>query len=210
MKIPYGASCAECGSPAVVNVSLSDNQFIWKCKCGWSNDVHVGAEFSIGWRLLTRSEYEIEENEDYSMAIVLAAMAFDCELSQLFFKWKSIAADATGKPADGQALEDELRSLGNVELRIKNIAILLDPRGFGGFLRSMPNINSYVHEHFPHVHVDTAEKDFQEELFWPRNRILHQGFTHYTKEDAKRCWQMASLGLMVLFEMDAARRQQNG
>ena len=53
-------------------------------------------DFTVGYKILAKSEYELSARRDFSMSIVFAAMSFECELSRLFGKWTSIESNLSG------------------------------------------------------------------------------------------------------------------
>ena len=57
-------------------------------------------KFTIGLRVLVKAQTEFHVAEDYSGAIVFAAMAVDAELARLYRKWRRIDALRQGTPPD--------------------------------------------------------------------------------------------------------------
>ncbi len=164
--------------------------------------------YTIGDRILEKSRWEYLTNADYSMGIVLAAMAVECELARLFFKWRGIELLAErGHRTSTEDLEPQYRKLGtNVAKRIDRVAAMLDPRGLDVFARWSPLAGTIERDH-PSLHLGSLAKDIQQALFWPRNRILHDGFTEHAKNDAERCHRIAALVLELLKRLDVARRR---
>jgi len=164
-------------------------------------------DWTKGWRILERSKEYYLDLADYSTSIIFSAMAFEAELARLYFKWRDIDVmrTETRRPSE-EELEDEYRRLGStIADRIERVALLLDHRGIDEFARGS-DLTDRIDEGYPSLNVGSLSADFQSSLFWPRNRILHAGYTGYGPEDAVRAHNIASLGLALLKRMDLARR----
>jgi hypothetical protein len=97
LKVPLPLQCTQCSAPETVRIHLDTDSFEWTCpKCGFEHPSFLAYELTIGWRLLLRSRYEINSEKDFAMGIVMAAMAFEAELSRLFVKWKMIDEGSHG------------------------------------------------------------------------------------------------------------------
>lgn len=207
MKFQIAIPCQKCGRHDPIDMHLDDGSCEWKCHCGEKNFVVLGAAITVGYRLLYRSEFEYRQRTDYSMAIVMAATAVDCELSRLFLKWQQIAALRANTDPNDTAIEQMLRRFKSVAEKIEKVCRVLDPRGIDEFVRSSDSLREAIKERFPSLHIGRLSKDFQEKLFWPRNRILHAGYAKHSDADAARCYSFAQLALHILLKMDEAKRQ---
>jgi hypothetical protein len=158
--------------------------------------------------LLVRGEYELNEENDYSMAIVLSATALECELSFLFRKWNWIERFARGEQLRDEQIEKMLQLHRTIKEKIKQVCLLLDPWGVDKFVASDDELRDAVENRFPSLHIGTLAQDIQKTVFWPRNRILHGGFSAFGRDDAAKCYSIADLGLRILRKMDESRRQK--
>ncbi len=211
MKIPLRLPCQNCGATDPVDIHLDDDSPDWVCQCcGKENSGFFELEFTIGYKILARSEWEHNARKDYSMSIILSAMAFECELSRLFNKWTHISALTSEQDrVNDEEIETMLRKYASIRERIEAVGKLLDPRGLDDFVRSSARLRETIESGFPSLHIGSLAQDFQRTLFWPRNRILHTGYTGYTQEDSARCHSIARLALGILHDMDLARRTSN-
>lgn len=213
MKLRVLLPCQSCDREDHVLVELGAAWWEWDCaSCGARNEVLTHVNFTLGWRVLERSKVEYVDNNDYSMSIVLAAMAVDTEVARLYFKWRRIDCmrEERRRPTD-EELDAEYRSLGtNVADKIKRVARLLYSDGIDGFVRSSPALASQIAQGYPSLNIGSLPKDIQEAIFWPRNRVLHAGFLDYDADDAKRITNVASMVLALFKEMDQSRQRTPG
>ena len=208
MKIPLRVRCDQCGNEESIFLELNEISFETKCKkCGETVPHVFGSNVTVGYRILERSYYERAERTDYPLSIVFSATAFECELTRLHFKWSEIDAAIKGTEVSDEQLEELLRKHRTIDVKIEEVCKLMDPRGFRQFVIDSPELSDIVKNGFPSLRLDHLTKDFQKKLFWPRNRILHLADTSFSKDDAIRCYNIATLGLMILDEMDEHRRQ---
>lgn len=205
MKIPFEIPCNSCKQLQYIFIDLADTSFQGNCSCGANLDVSFGNNVTTGYKLLWRSQYELKEKKDYNLSIVFSATAVECELSRLFFKWDFIGRDEDISNAE---LEEQLRRYKTINIKIKEIAKLMDSRGFTRFVKETDDLRGMIVAGFPSLNIDSLPSSFQEKLFWPRNRILHLGDSRYDKEDAAiRCFNIATLGLKILEVMDRKKRE---
>ncbi|UCD49389.1 MAG: hypothetical protein JSW27_17885 [Phycisphaerales bacterium] len=206
MKVPLHFRCDRCGCENYIFVNLDQSSFETKCRCGDVIPSFFGSNVTLGYKVLWRSNYELLERQDYPLSIVLSAMAFDCELTRLHSKWNQIGALGLGIHVSDEELEALLRKYRTIDRKIEEAAKLMDPRGFAGFADGSPEFRAIVSEGFPSLSLESLSKDFQAALFWPRNRVLHLGDASFSLDDAKRCFNIATLGLRILEAMDERRR----
>lgn len=197
MKTPLPVKCERCGKDNYIQYVLNDTNVKSTCECGNQFSYSLGSEFTIGQRILERSTYEFLINEDYNLSIVFSATAFECELSNLYFKWSSI-----GNNISDQELEKSLKKLRNIKNKIQEVGKLMFSEGFEKFIQSNCEILKNIENDFPSLDKNKLTESFQQQLFRPRNRVLHLGFSGYTKDDAKRCFNIATLGLQIFDKMD--------
>jgi len=206
MKIPLRVPCDSCKKEEPIFIDLSDSSFERKCSCGDVYSGFLGNDVTVGYKILFRSRYELIETGDYPLSIVFSAAAFECELSRLHFKWSDITALQTGKPVSDGDLEELLRKYRSIDVKIEEVCKLMDPLGFQEFVKSSTELRQTITEGFQSLSLNSLTSDFQQKLFWPRNRVLHLADTSFKKADGVRCFNIATLGLRILEELDKKKR----
>jgi hypothetical protein len=146
------------------------------------------------------------QQKDYPLSIVFSATAFECELTRLHFKWNEIKTIGSDISVSDEDLESLLRKYRTIDIKIEEVSKLMDPRGFAGFINGSPGFCEIINKGFTSLNLANITKDFQKTLFWPRNRVLHLADTTFSYDDAKRCFNIATLGLRILEDMDMKRR----
>lgn len=205
MNIPLPLKCPNCGESRTQRVHLNDPTADFICERCKSNCTGIPSlDVTIGDLILARSYSEFSVEKDYDMAIVLAAMAFECELSRLYCKWKEVEALNTGA-FDLEESEEELRQMGSVAEKIIKISAFVYDGGIEAFAAASDKWKKSIGEDFPSLHLGSLARDFQRTVFWPRNKVLHQGKANHTRDEAARCYSIAWLGIQILKEMDKAR-----
>ncbi|MEK6777459.1 MAG: hypothetical protein AABY87_11390 [bacterium] len=176
MKFPLEISCDQCGTATTIFINLYETSSVQKCvSCGNVVFDSLAHNITIGYKLLLRGLREIQINEDYPLSIVFSAAAFECELFRVYRKCKEIDAMDKGYLPSDQELEEELRKYSNILVKIKVVGELLDPRGFDEFVSSTLELREIMTKVTPNMELESPSKNIQEQLFWPRNRILHIG-----------------------------------
>ncbi len=207
MKIPLKLKCTKCETQARVRIHLNATSFDWKCpNCGLDHPSFFETNVTMGYLILERSRDEYFE-QDYSMSIVLAAMAFECELSRLFGKWRKIDTEMTGSTFDQKNCEQELRDLRTINQRIDAVSALLVSKTMDEYVETTQQFREVIEQRFSSLNIGSLPKDFQEALFWPRNNVLHWGDTSHTEQDAARCFTIAQMGLSILTSMNRERKK---
>jgi hypothetical protein len=210
-KIPFAVKCHNCNQPFTHKFHLSETSFEWTCpKCGFEHPSFLGLDVTIGVLLLEKSRYELLQEKDFPMAVVFAAMAFESELSRLFLKWKEIDCLGRGVELDREECEVQLRDFKAINRKIEEISQFLVGAPIDDFVASKPNLRDTIATGFKSVRVGSLAADFQQHLFWPRNKVLHWGDAKNSYEEAARCFSIANLGLTILREMDSHRRTTLG
>ena len=203
MKTILFVKCEGCGKENFLNYTLSKTEIKDTCTCGNQFSYLLGSEITIGTRILERSKYEFKINEDYSLSIVFSAMSFECELSSMYVKWGNIS-----KNKSDQELEEFLRKLGNIQDRIQELSKLMFSVSFEKFVQDNSDLYAQIKGGFKSLCVENLAESFQKKLFWPRNKVLHSGYSDYTSDDAKRCLNIAELGLRIFDKMDKHKSNQ--
>lgn len=206
MIIPFKYYCKKCVTEKWVNINQEEQSFHYECDCGTEGDVFLSQDYTIGVKILYKSQYELEVNKDYSLSIVLSATAFECELSRLYFKWTEIDRNEQGEEISNDKLEEMLWKVGTIDTKIENVAKLMNPEGIGDFVRKSSELSEIISTGFPSLDINNLSKSFQKNLFWPRNRILHLGYSNYNEDNATRCLRISSLGIELFNEMDELRQ----
>jgi|SRR5579872_674797 len=205
MYIPLPLKCPNCGEPRTQRVHLNDPIADFICENCKSNCTGIPSlDVTIGDLILARSYSELNVEKDYDMAIVLAAMAFECELSRLYCKWKEVEALNTGT-FDLEKNEEELRKMGSVAEKIIKISAFVCDGGIEAFAAASDKWKMTISNDSPTLHLGSLATDFQRAVFWPRNKVLHRGNASHTRDEAAKCYSIAWLGIQVLKEMDKAK-----
>lgn len=207
MNIPLDLRCKSCGQPPTTALKLGEKHFHWTCvPCGETYEVYLHLDINIGQQVWIRARHELTQTHDFSMAAVLAAMAVDCDLSYLYKKWTGIQQTGTGREdfSDEQYAET-LRKVGGIKDKLRTVSGLLVPGGLETFVNSTPKWRDSVGE-FPTLDRAALVSSIDQQLFWPRNRILH-GDGVIGEEEAKRCVQVARLCLEIFLAMDYEKRK---
>lgn len=179
--------CSRCGETATLMNPLS---------------VSIAAE-----RLLGRSEVELAKG-DFSLSIVIGAMAVEAFLTRLFLKLKGMNhfTEKFEFPSDEQENEWELEypRNGGFPIPADFVSKALTSMPFDDWVRRNATATQILAT-FPDS-KDRLPKDyFQAQLFKPRNRIVHWGFLNSTKEDAEVCHKLAVAIVSILREMDRSK-----
>ena len=207
MRIPlYLPACKNCNLKNQTWIGLHDHYLNYTCKCGYDQSGSIAPSITVGYKGLYRSEYECNNTHDYSLSMVFSAMAFEWELTRLIKKWKSIESLETGEYKPSEKIEEEIRKLKTIYDKTKATGKLLYPKGFENYVKQDVELRTRL-KNFPSLKLETLISDFQRNLFWPRNRIVHYGYDGYGREDAIKSYNIAYLGLVILNSMDNYRRK---
>jgi hypothetical protein len=197
MRIPIEMVCEKCSEIGRVFMDLNANSVDWSCPCGHSIPQISTSNLQIGPLILNRARYELKEQNDIPMSMVLSAMAADCELSRLHFKWVRIAELGEARVISDEELEKQIRSYRSVSDKLSGIARLMHTSGLVDFVANQGEVRGVVETGFPSLDVCRLAETITEVLFWPRNRILHLGQTKYNLEAAKRSFNVATLVIYI-------------
>lgn len=162
-------------------------------------------DITVGYRGLFRSRYELMRNDDHILSMVFSAVCVEWEIGELYKKWFQIKTWDADQEISIEAIEALLRKHGNIYERIRKTGSLLYPQGFEKFVRNSSDLKNVVEQGIPNVSIDSLLNDFVENLFGPRNKILHSAYDGYTKSDAIKSYNIAKLGLLILNTMDKER-----
>jgi hypothetical protein len=160
----------------------------------------------VSTRVFGRAEIELGR-EDWSLAIILSAMAVECELAYLYSKWKALDADLVPsevKPSPTELWEEEFQKLGGINGKLDAVSELLTGDDFDSFLANRPDVLSTLRKMYPQL-AGSARDYFRQELFWKRNRILHSGKVQFGKTEAEECVKIALTMIQIIRLIDKVR-----
>jgi len=206
VRIPYRLKCIDCKKEHLVFADLNAESIEFRC-CERSQTI---PPYPIkGIKILERAVFEYNETKDYPLSIVFSAAAFECELADLHHRWLWIKGLWTKQIPTDEELDKKLRKHSDIKSRIEAVARLMGHTGIDEFVKSDSKLTEIVKNGFPSIKIGTVARDFQTNLFWPRNRILHVGYTGYTSDDAKKCINIAQLGIGFVQAMNDAKAKEN-
>lgn len=209
MKIPIRLKICGCGGESLVWFMLEDTDIRYKC-AHCCKEQNLGIQnLRIAIKVILRAQYELFENKDYSLSIVLSAMAFECDLNRLYKKWKMIEAMREKKIfLSSEHFHDALRRMNRIFDKFKSTADLMTDHGVTGFVNNSPDLERLISDKFVCVPLERVKKDlkeaFEENLFFPRNNIIHAA-KQYDEKAAKCAREFALLGMTILEKMDDAK-----
>jgi hypothetical protein len=208
MRFQYNQPC-QCGG-SIAFTTTGDNRFPPAlCEsCGRSGNLIDPLSPSVtADRLIYRSKAELEAG-DYSVAILLAAIAVETFLTQIFLKLKGMEHYASGFawPDEAQEAlwEEEYPRSGGFPGPANFISNRLVGKSFDQFTHNNPTAQS-IFAALPNPNSLPLSTLCQTELFRKRNRIAHWGYVNSTKGEAERCFAIALAVVGILKEMDRIR-----
>ena len=208
MKISVFVPC-KCGEEVKTEIGVKDTTIGLVCpKCGQGIIGSLDPNFHIGHRLLEYSANAFEK-KDYNFSILLSAMAMDCYLSRLYYKWRDIEELKKDRPYDASLVKErvltELQKINDFIAKIGRVEKLIYSKGIVDFIRRRNDIRKEIREGFKSINIDNFSKVIRNEVMWRRNNIVHSGMYIYNKEDAIKCHNYSKLFIKVLDKMDAEK-----
>jgi hypothetical protein len=213
MLFPLQVLCPACrfGSTAITNATQKYPKHTCP-QCGVSLTIMDSITFSlIADRLLIRADSEIDKG-DYTVAIILSAMAVETAVTQVFMKWKGIehygkTGSLNPTEAEEEAWEAEYfqattkfqPGLRAFEKEANFVSLFLVANKYDDFVfgkataTTQPNLLSAKQ-----IHID---------LFDKRNRVMHWGEVEYGREDALTALVAAKQAIATLRTMDFEKWQ---
>jgi hypothetical protein len=165
----------------------------------------------VGMAILSRAETEMNAG-DWTLTIVLSAMAVECQLAFLFMKWNRIDLMLVRNPTDADEegwetqWRDEVRT---IAARFDKVSSILTRQPFDTFLDQNGNLLRALQTKYQNWNSATSFKDlFVKELFHKRNRVVHFGKIDFSRPEAEMCSILASTLWQILVSMDAHRRRE--
>lgn len=175
MRIPIPVECPYCRGAITLEVQLHDRQVDAACpKCSARLKMPLPLDLQNGFKVLYRGREELN-NKDWAASIVFSAMAFDCDLSFRYLKWRRIHELLSLNQISDEDLEIEMRRFGTVDRKIEQVCSLLHAPGLDDFVATDAELRIAV-DQSPDLNQGSLAQEFQQKLFWPRNRILHLGW----------------------------------
>jgi len=202
MKIPFPVTCINCGKKTKYFVHSLDFSFDFNCECGEQRNFDINSNITLSKKMLFRSRYEMETNDDFSLSIIFSAMAFEYEIASKYRKWRRIEELKKENLISHEKLEEELRNLFNLKSKIEKMSLLMDQKGIDNFVTSSKDIVRIIKKDYPFLDYKELSKGIEQHLFWPRNHMVHFGTTKYVKNDALQCLRVSELGIHILYLMD--------
>jgi len=80
----------------------------------------------------------------------------------------------------------------------------MSPLSLDEFVKQSPELAMDILR-FPSLKLGQLADNFEELVFWPRNRVIHFANIGHSEEEAKRCLSIAGFGLDILTALDAAK-----
>ncbi|MGA2424392.1 MAG: hypothetical protein ABSG07_10335 [Terriglobales bacterium] len=206
MKVPLPITCPACGEKFTQEINARNLPKYFRCpKCG-VQPYHVWPLGNIVARLLMERAKQEFANSDITVAILLFAIAVECEMSYLFFKWKGIDSGkvlAHRTVSDRQLWEKEWGSMRSIGKRLDKLSRLLTNMCFDQFASQNKQLLVPALSMFD---PSTSIRDhFQDQLFERRNRIAHYGEVDFGKLDGEQCFSTALSLISLLHAMDQER-----
>jgi hypothetical protein len=205
MKFSFPVLC-NCGQPFSVYVTGTQFPEDAKCpKCNLTIWLVPPLGNLVGMAILGRANAEVQGG-DWTIAIVLSAMAVECGMAYLFMKWNRVELMATRDPndADEGVWETEWRKTLGVAPRLDKVSSLLTGKPFDLFLSQDTRLLRSLHMCCPASTTVASPKEFFiKELFHKRNKVVHFGEINFQKADAEMCLSLARTLTKILGSMDA-------
>ena len=205
MKSSFPIRC-QCGHEMVLETVGTDSFRDTSCpKC--HSAIWIADNGFVSTRVFNKSLEELNSG-DFTLSIILSAMAVECELARVFVKWKEIdlGLPSEVRQADKTAWDVQLRTWTKIALRFDKVCEFLTNQDFDGFVSNHINLHKSVQQRHPEsAKHGSLKKFFEEHLFWKRNAIVHLGKIDYTRPDAELCRRTAETLFHIVSEMDFVR-----
>lgn len=212
MKTSVPLICG-CGEPFLAEATGTALPKIKRCpRCGSPLFFTDPLGNVVGLRILSRAHSELIDQEDFTLTIILSAMAVECEMSRLFIHWKGMdqmRAKQTGiMPAKEEVdmWAKEWKKLFSLGKRLDELSTLLTGQNFDSFLSQNSGLLNAIYSKYSAFKSHTSPKEgFQQELFNRRNTVLHHGQIDFMQGEAEICYTLASGLTNILKQMNNQR-----
>lgn len=198
MKIPFDLVCDKCERKLSVSLDIATPNPDIVCPCGKRKFrclVGSSGPDSFPGLLLERASYELQ-NGDYTMTILLSAIAVETMPSVYSLRW----APPLALPKD-------------VMPRISKICRTLYPMGIENFIGQEHRVSRLVFDFrgdtlrlFGHPRAIVSK--IYDAIFEPRNAIVHSGKFTFSQDEATKAWKMAVFFYRVVRAMDTWKSYQ--
>jgi hypothetical protein len=210
MRFTAKVPCQRCGTTITVETTGTDRFPDAKCTACKAT-IYLSDNSTPGLRMLFRSDAE-SQGGDFTLSVMLTAMAVEAELSFLFFKWKRIDLNMahvnTGiqvTQAHEDAWEDEYRRQYRIVSKFDAVFQMLTGSAFDAFVASDAQCSQLMSKRHSAAAGVSPAKVVEENLFWVRNKIMHSGAVDTTKDVAEGCYAMASTLFSILATADPVK-----
>jgi len=207
MKSTFTVTC-QCGHQTTFETYGTENPEDPKCsECDTVFYFMQPLGNFVGIRIFNRAWAELQ-NGDFTLVIVLSAMAVECQLARLFFKWNEVDLIPTrfSTQVDNDAWEEQWRKWFSIAVRLDRLSIFLTGEGFDSFLSHNAELMKSVHTKYPTSTGRASPRDlFVQEFFYKRNKIVHAGKIDYTQVEGEMCFTLANALWGILEAMDKQR-----
>ena len=206
MKYAFPVPCPECEENFLVHVNGEDVPDYARCPaCEASIYLIAPLGNVVGMAILGRASTEFN-GEDWTLTIVLSAMAVECQLAWLFTKWNRIMLTLQRNPtdADEDSWENEWRDIRAIAKRVEKVSNLLTQKPFDEFIAQNTSLVKNLNAKY--TNPATSHREFFiQELFHRRNRIVHAGKIGFQKYEAEIALAVATTMWQILDAMDKIR-----
>ncbi|HWN75012.1 MAG TPA: hypothetical protein VNO13_04660 [Candidatus Udaeobacter sp.] len=180
MKIPFDLLCDKCGTKLHADLDIATPNPDIVCTCGKTKfKVLVGSTGSESFPglVLDRAWYELQ-NGDYTMTILLSAIAVETLLSVYAQRWSPLLA----LPRD-------------VIPRISKICRELYPMGIENFIGQEHRVSRLVFDFRDDAlrlfgHPRAIASKFYDAIFESRNAIVHSAKFTFSQDEATKAWNV--------------------
>jgi hypothetical protein len=209
MRFPALVPC-QCGTANEVEATGTE-RFPADVKCPvCQTTTHLIDNSTVGRRVLYRSQAELQSG-DFTLSIILSAMAVECELAFMFFKWKRIDSNLAKlghenqlTARDSDSWEQEYREAGSITRKLDRVCHDLTNADFDTFI-DQPHLTQFMQRECPESAGTSPKHFFAENLFWKRNEIVHAGKVDFAGSNAEQYLKLASSLFVIMSAMDSAK-----
>lgn len=170
---------------------------------------------TVAERLLHRSDAELKSG-DFTLPIILSAMAIEVGLIQLFLKWKAIEHNLIGPQAtemDYASWRKEFRAgagKGGFKEAIDFVSKSITGKAFdnfvGDFLQRAGQKDLIKAGLTAKTQLNDLKKQtIYDQLYAKRNRVMHAGKVDHSKDDAEKAFSSALHAFSMLKLMNRQR-----
>jgi len=212
MRFPALVPC-QCGTTNKVEATGTE-RFPTDVKCPvCQTTTYLMDNSTVGRRVLYRSQAELQ-NGDFTLSIILSAMAVECELAFMFFKWRRIDSNMArfgqqdrAAPDDSDKWETEYREVGTITRKLDAVCLELTSTDLDTFV-GRTHLSRVIQREHPDLAGISPKRFFTENLFWIRNKIVHAGKVDLAASEAERSLKLASSLFVIMSEIDSVKYNQ--